>query len=303
MSPFPQSHDYFPIGPLRGVFLLPTQQSGEKRRSSHRDDSEMRWISVCFRNREAWPGFELAAGDLQGQFVVIQHHSDLRVPKMIITIDGPAGSGKSTISRMLASRLGFRFLDTGAMYRAIALAVLQAGNNPNEEAANAAAAAVAELKFDGDSLFLNGRDVSQEIRAPRVSEAASLVAASPAVRDRMVELQRAVGDTGSLVTEGRDQGTVVFPLAECKFFLTASVTARANRRLLDLQERGISQSLEEVRQQIEERDQRDEQRELAPMKPAADAIIVETSLLTIEQVLEQMLEQIRRRKAESGTDT
>jgi cytidylate kinase len=212
---------------------------------------------------------------------------------MIITIDGPAGSGKSTVSRLLAERLGFRFLDTGAMYRAIALAVLRVAAEPADRTATAAAARSAQLQFMGDRLLLNGEDVSLAIRAPEVSAAASIVAASPEVRERMVELQREAGDGGRLVTEGRDQGTVVFPTAECKFFLTASVSARAERRVRDLQQRGIEQSLEEVRQQIQDRDRRDEERELAPMKPADDAIVLETSELSIDEVLERMLQLVQ----------
>ena len=149
---------------------------------------------------------------------------------MIITIDGPAGSGKSTVAKLLAERLQVRFLDTGAMYRAVAYAVLKSDVPESDPDRVAVLVANVELAFHDDDLLLNGEPVGEQIRSPEVTAVSSVVAANPAVRHRLVELQRAVGETGSLVTEGRDQGSVVFPQAPHKFFLTATVDARARRR-------------------------------------------------------------------------
>jgi cytidylate kinase len=212
---------------------------------------------------------------------------------MIITIDGPAGSGKSTVARCLAERLGVRFLDTGAMYRAIALLVIRSGKSLTDAAAVAQIAQSAHIRFRGNQLLLNECDVTSEIRAPEVSSGASLVAAIPEVRYQLVRLQQEIGREGSMVTEGRDQGTVVFPNAQHKYFLTASLDARANRRLHELSCKGIPGSLEEVREQIRLRDERDEHRELAPMKPAPDAVLVDTSHLPVEDVIQLLMRQIQ----------
>lgn len=213
---------------------------------------------------------------------------------MIVTIDGPAGSGKSTVSRKLAQLLQVRFLDTGAMYRAVALAVLKSGASPDDAVVVAGIVPNVCLEFQDTKLFLNGEDVTLAIRTPEVSAISSIVASQPAVRSRLVELQREVGRQGSLVTEGRDQGSVVFPRAEFKFFLTASLDARAHRRLAELQARGESAQLETVRNEIRERDFRDETRSVAPLKPADDAILVDTSGLQIDEVVEKLLNVVRR---------
>ena len=211
---------------------------------------------------------------------------------MIVTIDGPAGSGKSTVARLLADRLQVRFLDTGAMYRAVALAVLQSDVSESDRDAVGKLVTGIQIEFDDHRLLLNGCDVSRQIRTPEVTAISSIIASNPLVRSRMVELQRGIGRAGSLVTEGRDQGTVVFPQAEYKFFLTASLDARAWRRHQELAAKGSTLQLTVVKDQLRQRDERDENREHAPMKPAENAIIVDTSEKTIAQVVSLLLTKI-----------
>ncbi|MFH1304753.1 MAG: (d)CMP kinase [Planctomycetota bacterium] len=217
---------------------------------------------------------------------------------MIVTIDGPAGSGKSTAARGLSQRLGFEFLDTGAMYRCVALAVVQQNVDPADEQAVASVSQQIQITFSDAKVLLDGEDVSLEIRTPEVTEAASLVAQYPAVREELVHLQRQAAADIDIVSEGRDQGTVVFPDAFCKFFLVADPEERARRRQDELQSQGKDVTCEEILQQIYERDQRDEQRIVAPLKPADDAVEINTSTLTIDEVLDQ-LEQIVRTRINS----
>lgn len=214
---------------------------------------------------------------------------------MIVTIDGPAGTGKSTVARILASRLGFEFLNTGAMYRAVAYACLQQGIDLNNAQAVGHVPATLEIVFANNRLILNGRDVTEEIRGQQVTQMASQVAANELVRQRLVELQRAAARGVNLVTEGRDQGTVVFDKAECKFFLTASAEERARRRQRELLEKGEDVSLEELLIQQELRDERDETRACSPLKPAADAVIIDTTPMSLEDVAAHLENLVRSR--------
>ena len=211
---------------------------------------------------------------------------------MIITIDGPAGSGKSTVARLLAERLHVRFLDTGAMYRAIALAVLNSAVDENDQASVGQIVQGSTMSFREDRLFLNDQDVTSEIRSPEVTAFSSIIASNPRVRERLVELQREIGRQGSMVTEGRDQGTVVFPDAQHKFFVTANLDARAHRRQRELVHKGVNLLFPVVLEQLRQRDERDEQRAHAPMKPALDALVIDTSDLTIAQVVETISRRI-----------
>jgi len=207
---------------------------------------------------------------------------------MIITIDGPAGAGKSTVAKLLAQRLGFFFLDTGAMYRAVALAGLRRGIDWAVAEQLAELAANVQIDLDGDRVLLDGQDVSHAIRSSQVTAVTRYVADSPQVRQLMVALQRRLAAGKNVVTEGRDQGTLVFPHAELKVFLTASPEERARRRLRDLAAQGESGTFEQVLQAITQRDQQDEQRPVGAMRRAPDAIELCTDGLTIEQVVDRL---------------
>ncbi len=214
---------------------------------------------------------------------------------MIVTIDGPSGVGKSTVTKALAARLGFDYLDTGAMYRAVALAMLRR-QLPWDDLAAAAVLPALTIELPPGRVLLNGEDVSAAIRTPEVSQAASKVAVLPSVRRFLAEQQRRIAAGRNIVCEGRDQGTFVFPHAECKFFLQADARVRAARRAAELQARGQSVSVENVLADQDERDRRDALRELAPLRPAADAVVVDTTDLTTEQVVETLERVIRARQ-------
>jgi cytidylate kinase len=218
---------------------------------------------------------------------------------MIITIDGPAGAGKTSAARGLARRLGFRYLDTGAMYRVVTLAALEQGIDLTDEAAVARVAESLDIRLEGDRVLVDDRDVSEAIRRTEVTLGSRAIAANAAVRRRLVELQRELGRGGNIVAEGRDQGTVVFPDAECKFFVTADPQERARRRHAELAGRGETVDFETVLAQQEDRDRRDRQRAVGPLVPAADAVHVDTTDRPLEAVIDE-LEQIVRERAGRG---
>lgn len=215
---------------------------------------------------------------------------------MIVTIDGPAGAGKSTAARGLAARLGYTFLDTGAMFRAVALSALRAGVAWTDDAGLADLLPALRLEMrSGGVVLLNDEDVSGLIRTPEVAQGASVVAVRAAVRSRLADMQRHIAASGRIVTEGRDQGTVVFPNAECKFFLVADAEERLQRRARDLRNRGQSVNLDELRSEQTVRDERDSKRDLAPLRKADDAIEVDTTGLTVEQVVDRLEAMVRQR--------
>lgn len=212
---------------------------------------------------------------------------------MIIAIDGPSGSGKSSTAKQLAKVLGFTYLDTGAMYRAAALGVLRSGIDPQDDISVAEAVKSMDVGFIEDKVLLNGADVSVEIRKDAVNKAVTPVSANPQVRRIMVDKQRAFAADHDVVMEGRDIGTVVFPDADFKFYLKADLNVRAKRRMHEAPE---SLSLEEVQADLARRDSCDSGREHSPLRKAADAIEIDTSHLTFEKQVDKILSIIRRAK-------
>lgn len=214
---------------------------------------------------------------------------------MIITIDGPAGSGKSSAARGLARRLGFDVLDTGAMYRTVALAVLRGKIAESDHAAIGALLGRMQIEMPPGQMIVDGEDVTAAIRTLEVAQAASRLAAVPIVRRFLAAQQRAIAQGRDIVCEGRDQGTVVFPDAECKFFFQADRLERARRRLAESKERGdASSTLDSLLAEQDRRDLRDASRDNAPMAPAADAIRIDTTDLTPEQVIDRLEMEVRR---------
>jgi CMP/dCMP kinase len=212
----------------------------------------------------------------------------------VITIDGPAGAGKSTAARALARRLGFRLLDTGAMYRALAWAVREAGLPPEDGPALRALLDRTTVTLDGDRVLVNHRDVTAEIRTPAIGELTSTLTMLRPVRDKLTPVQRGLAAQGGVVLEGRDTGSVVCPDADVKFYLDATLDARARRRQEELAERGIAADLAGVREEVARRDRQDMGRAIAPLIRPADAVLVDTTGLDEEEVLERLVDAVER---------
>lgn len=218
----------------------------------------------------------------------------------VIAIDGPSGSGKGTVARRVAEALGWQLLDSGALYRLVALAGAAAQLEPSDEAGHAARAAALDARFEvggegTERVMLNGRDVTRELRSETTGSMASVVAAMPAVRSALLGRQRAYATPPGLVADGRDMGTVVFPAAGLKVFLTATADERALRRYKQLKEKGLAANLAGLSQEILARDQRDAARSVAPLRAAEDAVIVDSTGVPVDVVVERVLELARER--------
>ena len=224
--------------------------------------------------------------------------------KLIITIDGPSGAGKSTVSQLLAEKLKYQYIDTGALYRVVALKVKQENLDPEDEDGLSLLCNRLDVCFGKKNgklgFFLEGKDVSEEIRTPEMSLLASGVSAKKVVRDALLKIQRKLGDGGGIVVEGRDMGTVVFPEAEVKFFLNASLNIRGERRFKQYRDKGKVFDLDKIIREIEKRDSDDTRRAPSPLKPADDAIEVDSTKMNLEEVVEAMLKIVQQRLPSSS---
>jgi cytidylate kinase len=218
----------------------------------------------------------------------------------LITIDGPSGAGKSTVSHRLAKRLGYTYVDTGALYRAVALAVLSDGSSPHDDKRLSEVCRHLVLRFENSSkgprLYSNGKDITDRIRTLEITMLASAVSARSVVREYLLDVQREMGKQGGVVFEGRDMGTVVFPEADIKFYLDADLDTRALRRYKEIAETDPGVSLSGVKEAMKKRDEDDSGRTLAPLKPSDDAVIIDSTYLDIEQVVEEMFRHIGARE-------
>lgn len=217
---------------------------------------------------------------------------------LIITIDGPSGAGKTTVSKLLAHRLGYRYIDTGALYRGVALEAMSAGLNPDDDTGLENILSSLKMKFvyaeKGLRLISNDSDITDKIRTPEISMFASAASARPVVRNFLLELQRNLGRKKGVVFEGRDMGTVVFPDADVKFYLDASHKTRSLRRYLELKSE-TSQTLQDVENDIKRRDKNDSARDLAPLRPAEDAVIIDSTHLSAQDVVDRMMNVIEKK--------
>ena len=214
---------------------------------------------------------------------------------MIVAIDGPAGSGKTTVAKLLAKKLGFDYLDTGATYRALTLKALELGVDLSKEKDLGDLAKSLDLRLEGPKTYLDGKDVSLDIRKPRINQNISIIVSYPMVREIMVDLQRKVARGGNFVVEGRDITTVVFPKAEFKFYLDADFKVRSQRRFDEFKEKGIQASNEDVNKDLSKRDHADMNREVGALKKADDATVIDTTHLSIEQVVEVLAKHVNKK--------